>query len=404
MRNLPAPNSGWHFATSTADRDCCSASPHATGCCISAPADAPGIRRTMPPRRRWHPTNILPAGFCEKPACRRSAVNISSCMTATARIVPAGHERDDALDCFRRLGGSAFVKPLTGSRGDFAQAVHGEAALVRYLDEVDEVLRRDPDPADRRGNRVPRFPARRRRALLRAKISAVRAGDGVHTVRELLAAHNDALRARGLSPASLPNDDPSLDAVPAKGERREIPGRMNLSAGGTMVLADCAIRKGRYAGAAGRPRARTSRRGRRPVRRYRRRSGCDRDHRSQFQPVDPAAGRFRSRRPDPEDLASHLFRHGIAVVFDLPKYGDGICLARMAELLEALGSRSRAAAAHLGGGDRLERQGQHGGVLRRHRPRLWPANRPVHLAASLSFQRTDSGRRRRDRRRRRWRA
>jgi hypothetical protein len=32
---------------------------------------------------------------------------------------------------------SAFVKPLTGSRGDFAQAVHGEAALLaRYLDEV----------------------------------------------------------------------------------------------------------------------------------------------------------------------------------------------------------------------------------------------------------------------------
>ena len=62
-------------------------------------------------------------------------------------------------------------------------------------------------------------------------------GDGVHTVRELLAAHNDALRARGLSPASLPEHDPSLDAVPATGERREIPGRMNLSAGGTMVLA-----------------------------------------------------------------------------------------------------------------------------------------------------------------------
>jgi D-alanine-D-alanine ligase-like ATP-grasp enzyme len=62
-------------------------------------------------------------------------------------------------------------------------------------------------------------------------------GDGVHTTRELLAAHNDTLRARGLSPAALPDHDPSLDAVPAKGERREIPGRMNLSAGGTMVLA-----------------------------------------------------------------------------------------------------------------------------------------------------------------------
>ena len=42
---------------------------------------------------------------------------------------------------------------------------------------------------------------------------------GVHTVRELLAAHNDTLRARGLSPALLPDRDPSLDAVPAKGER-----------------------------------------------------------------------------------------------------------------------------------------------------------------------------------------
>ena len=59
-------------------------------------------------------------------------------------------------------------------------------------------------------------------------------GDGVRSLRELLAVHNDALRARGLSPASMP-EDPSLDAVPAKGERRDIPGRMNLSAGGTML-------------------------------------------------------------------------------------------------------------------------------------------------------------------------
>src|SRR5580704_16073467 len=49
---------------------------------------------------------------------------------------PAGHERDDALRYLRRLGGTAFAKPLLGSRGDFAQAIHGEAALARYLDEV----------------------------------------------------------------------------------------------------------------------------------------------------------------------------------------------------------------------------------------------------------------------------
>src|SRR5881394_3498633 len=36
---------------------------------------------------------------------------------------PIGHERDDALAYFRGLGASAFVKPMAGSRGDFAQAV-----------------------------------------------------------------------------------------------------------------------------------------------------------------------------------------------------------------------------------------------------------------------------------------
>jgi hypothetical protein len=150
---------------------------------------------------------------------------------------PAGHERSDAIACFKTLGGSAFVKPLTGSRGDFALAVHGEAALVRYLDEVtayyDSVLIQPivegieyrvfllDDDALYCARKYPPFVS----------------GDGVHTFRELFAIHNDTLRARGLSPASLPDNDPSLDAVPAKGERREIPGRMNLSAGGTMVLA-----------------------------------------------------------------------------------------------------------------------------------------------------------------------
>ena len=61
-------------------------------------------------------------------------------------------------------------------------------------------------------------------------------GDGVRSLRELLAAHNEALRARGLSPVSPDSDEPSLDAVLTKGEQRDIPGRMNLSAGGTMVL------------------------------------------------------------------------------------------------------------------------------------------------------------------------
>ena len=62
----------------------------------------------------------------------------------------------------------------------------------------------------------------------------------------------------------------------------------------------------------------------------------------------------------------HTFsRHGIALVFDLPKYGDGVCLARMAELLDVLAVDRAQAAAHLGGGDGLQRQGLYRGVLRR---------------------------------------
>jgi D-alanine-D-alanine ligase-like ATP-grasp enzyme len=156
---------------------------------------------------------------------------------------PAGHERSDAIDCFKTLGGSAFVKPLMGSRGDFAQAVHGEAALVRYLDEVmkyyDAVLIQPIVEATEYRifllDDEPLYCAR--------KYPPSVTGDGRHSLRELLTAHNDALRARGLSPASLPGDDPSLDAVPAKGERHEISGRMNLSAGGRMVLAEAPSEK-----------------------------------------------------------------------------------------------------------------------------------------------------------------
>ena len=39
---------------------------------------------------------------------------------------PDGHEIEDALKYFASLGTTAFVKPLTGSRGDFAQAIHDE--------------------------------------------------------------------------------------------------------------------------------------------------------------------------------------------------------------------------------------------------------------------------------------
>jgi D-alanine-D-alanine ligase-like ATP-grasp enzyme len=150
---------------------------------------------------------------------------------------PAGHEREDALAYLKTLGGLAFVKPLQGSRGDYAQTVHDDASLVRYFAEVsqyyDSVLVQ------------PVVSGLEYRIFLldddvvysaRKDLPSV-SGDGVRTIRELLAAHNEALRTRGLSPASVPEDhDASLGTVLPKGGRWEIPGRMNFSAGGTMVL------------------------------------------------------------------------------------------------------------------------------------------------------------------------
>jgi D-alanine-D-alanine ligase-like ATP-grasp enzyme len=148
---------------------------------------------------------------------------------------PTGHERDDASDYFGKLGATAFVKPLLGSRGDFAQAVHGEASFARYLQEVsryyDSILIQ------------PVVSGLEYRVFLlddEVVYSAVKSppfvvGDGVRPVRDLLAAHDAALQSRGLSPAAAEHDS-SLDTVLTKGSRWDIPGRKNLSAGGTMAL------------------------------------------------------------------------------------------------------------------------------------------------------------------------
>lgn len=156
---------------------------------------------------------------------------------------PVGHERSDAIAYFRTLGGTAFVKPLTGSRGDFAQAIHGEAALFRHLDEVMQYYDAVLIQPVVEGIEYRTFLLDDELLYCARKYLPFVTGDGVQSLRELLGAHNDALRAHGLSPASLPDQDTLLDAVPAKGERREIPGRMNLSAGGTMVLADAPSEK-----------------------------------------------------------------------------------------------------------------------------------------------------------------
>jgi len=151
---------------------------------------------------------------------------------------PAGHEREDAFAYFEKLNGNAFLKPLTGSRGDFAQAIGDEAALGRYLDTVaphyDAVLMQPVV----RGLEYRVFLLDGEIVYSARKFPPLLEGDGRRSVNELLIAHNATLKDRGLSsidPATLPAAE--FDVVLPRGERWEIPGRTNLSAGGHMAFA-----------------------------------------------------------------------------------------------------------------------------------------------------------------------
>jgi hypothetical protein len=148
---------------------------------------------------------------------------------------PNGHERDDAVDYFRKLGGRAFVKPLTGSRGDFAQTIGDEAALGRYLDEVvayyDAILMQPLVS----GQEYRIFLLDGEAVYCARKLSPTLVGDGVQSVRDLIAAHNALLKAKALSPIDPSMIAPSsLEDVLPPGGLFQIKGRTNLSAGGRM--------------------------------------------------------------------------------------------------------------------------------------------------------------------------
>jgi hypothetical protein len=150
---------------------------------------------------------------------------------------PAGHEIEDALAYFRALGATAFVKPLVGSRGDFAQGIYDEASLDRYIRDVAQYYDSILIQPIVSGLEYRIFLLDDEVLYAARKHPPFVLGDGVHPIRDLLIAHNAALQARGLSPASLRADpDTSLDRVLPRGARWSLPGRMNLSAGGTMAL------------------------------------------------------------------------------------------------------------------------------------------------------------------------
>lgn len=148
---------------------------------------------------------------------------------------PPGHERADAHHYLAGLGGRGFAKPLAGSRGDFAQTVDARS-LADYLDEVaryyDAVLLQPIVTGDE--YRV--FVLGDEVLYCARKYPPHLVGDGVRSVRDLLAEREQALRGRGIS--FVATDDDALDRVLQNGECWTLPGRMNRSAGGRMEMHD----------------------------------------------------------------------------------------------------------------------------------------------------------------------
>ena len=204
----------------------------------------------------------------------------------------------------------AFVKPLTGSRGDFAQAIHGEAALDRYLRRGLAILRFDVDAAGCRGEPNTGFFCSTTRSLYAArKYPPAARGDGTRPIRDLLTAHNAAC-----NPAAFRRLPRRWSATPASiaccrtANAWEIPGRMNLSAGGTHGLRSAPFHAVLTAGEEGRPRARPSAS---PPSTCSRVSAAIRMRYGVIEVNSSPSIRLleamRPRRSDPENLASHDF-------------------------------------------------------------------------------------------------
>lgn len=151
---------------------------------------------------------------------------------------PPGHERADAMAYFAGLDHRAFAKPLHGSRGDFARSLAGPDALAGYMDEVaqfyDSILLQPIVSGDE--YRI--FLLDGEEVFTVRKFPPALTGDGVHSLRELAAAHDGDLQAHGLSPSGAGfKDSREADRILPVGQRQELPGRMNRSTGGAMAFA-----------------------------------------------------------------------------------------------------------------------------------------------------------------------
>ncbi|MEA2884375.1 MAG: hypothetical protein QOH32_3631 [Bradyrhizobium sp.] len=160
-----------------------------------------------------------------------------------------GHDAGDAMLYFRSIGSNAFVKPLTGSRGDFAQTVSSETELTAYIAEVsryhDSILMQRVYA----GREYRIFVLDGEILYCARKHEPVIRGDGKRKLRELIADYTSELERSGTSSTKTFHAlaGPELDRIPATGESIALPGRQNRNAGGMMMFenphnADAAFR------------------------------------------------------------------------------------------------------------------------------------------------------------------
>src|ERR1043166_4327805 len=153
-----------------------------------------------------------------------------------SRLRSPGHDMGDAVPYFHALGSTAFVKPLTGSRGDFAQMVSSEAELKAYIAEVsryhDSILMQRVYA----GREYRIFVLDGDILYCARKHDPVVTGDGRRTIGNLIADHMRTLERSGTSSTSFIPREHDLDRIPAAGENLVLPGRRNRNAGGAMTF------------------------------------------------------------------------------------------------------------------------------------------------------------------------
>jgi glutathione synthase/RimK-type ligase-like ATP-grasp enzyme len=157
---------------------------------------------------------------------------------------PDGREIADALDYARALGFPVFVKPNDGSRGDFAELIREENALLHHLTAMGQRYHCGLVQRVVHGEEYRVFVLDGEVQFHYRKAAATLVGDGAQSIGDLLAAANAELVGKGISPVApdsfflqgeLERWSMTLESVPARGQRIAYTRRANLSGGGELT-------------------------------------------------------------------------------------------------------------------------------------------------------------------------